>query len=66
MVLSSLVLWLVTAAVLAVGLVVLLLWKQRQERAVKDFSTQINYLLQGSAPSRVTLASDRRRAGPAQ
>jgi diguanylate cyclase (GGDEF)-like protein/PAS domain S-box-containing protein len=55
LVLSSLVLWLITAAILAVGLVVLLAWKQRQERAVKDFSTQIRHLLQGSAPGRVAL-----------
>jgi diguanylate cyclase (GGDEF)-like protein/PAS domain S-box-containing protein len=34
LILSSPVLWLVTAAILAVGLVVLFVWKQRQERAV--------------------------------
>ena len=55
MVPSSLVLWLITAASLAAGVAVLLVWKQRQERAVKDFSTQIRYLLSGNAPGRVTL-----------
>jgi diguanylate cyclase (GGDEF)-like protein/PAS domain S-box-containing protein len=56
LILSSLVLWLVTAAILAVGLVVLFAWKQRQERAVKDFSSQIGYLSrEGSAPGRISL-----------
>jgi diguanylate cyclase (GGDEF)-like protein/PAS domain S-box-containing protein len=41
LILSSLELWLITAAILAAGLVVLLMWKQRQERAVNDFSNQI-------------------------
>jgi diguanylate cyclase (GGDEF)-like protein/PAS domain S-box-containing protein len=56
LVLSSLVLWLVTAAILAVGLVVLLAWKQRQERAVNDFSRQIWHLTRaGNAPGRISL-----------
>jgi diguanylate cyclase (GGDEF)-like protein/PAS domain S-box-containing protein len=42
---SSLVLWFATAAVLAAGVVVLFVWKRRQERAVNDFSKQIQFLL---------------------
>jgi len=38
---SSIVLWLLTSAILAVGVGVLLLWKRRQERAVSEFSEQI-------------------------
>ncbi|MGO9932105.1 MAG: EAL domain-containing protein [Steroidobacteraceae bacterium] len=56
MILSSLVLWLLTAAILAVGLVALLAWKQRQERAVAEFSNQIARLTRGSgAPGRIAL-----------
>ncbi len=51
---SSLVLWLITAAVLAVGVVVLFAWKRRQERAVNDFSSQIQYLIDaGGAAGRI-------------
>ena len=58
MFLSSLSLWLVTAAILAVGVVVLLVWKRRQERAVNDFSRQIQFLIdEGDAPGRIALAS---------
>ncbi|HEY2144470.1 MAG TPA: EAL domain-containing protein [Steroidobacteraceae bacterium] len=54
--LSSLVLWLVTAAIMAVGLAALFAWKQRQERSVSDFSSQIRYLIQaGGAPGRIAL-----------
>ena len=42
MILSSLVLWFIAAAILAVGLVVLFAWKRRQERAV----TEVNKLLE--------------------
>ncbi len=35
------VIWFATSAILAVGLVVLYLWKQRQERAVSEFSQQV-------------------------
>jgi diguanylate cyclase (GGDEF)-like protein/PAS domain S-box-containing protein len=42
---SSLALWLMIAAILAVGIVVLFVWKRRQERAVNDFSKQIQYLI---------------------
>jgi len=56
LILSSLVLWLVTAAILAVGLVVLLAWKQRQERAVNEFSNQLWDLTRDrAAPGRITL-----------
>src|SRR5260370_39909726 len=34
-----------TAAILAVGVAVLFAWKRRQERAVNDFSKQIQFLL---------------------
>jgi PAS domain S-box-containing protein len=57
--LSSLSLWLVTAAILAVGVVVLLVWKRRQERAVNDFSRQIQYLIdEGGRPGRITLSAE--------
>jgi diguanylate cyclase (GGDEF)-like protein/PAS domain S-box-containing protein len=36
--------WFSTAAILAVGLAVLLAWKRRQERAVNDFSAQLRQL----------------------
>jgi diguanylate cyclase (GGDEF)-like protein/PAS domain S-box-containing protein len=53
---SSLVLWLLTAAVLAVGVVVLLVWKRRQERSVNAFSSQIQYLInQGGSSGRIAL-----------
>jgi diguanylate cyclase (GGDEF)-like protein/PAS domain S-box-containing protein len=53
---SSLVFWLVTAAILAAGLVLLLKWKQRQERAVNEFSNQIWRLTrQNGAAGRVEL-----------
>ncbi len=41
MILSSIVLWCLTSAFLAVGVAVLLVWKRRQERAVLEFSKQI-------------------------
>ena len=44
MILPSLVAWFFIAAVLAVGLGVLYLWKRRQERAVTDFSEEIRRL----------------------
>jgi diguanylate cyclase (GGDEF)-like protein/PAS domain S-box-containing protein len=54
--LSSLALWLLTAAVLAVGVVVLGVWKRRQERAVNAFSSQIQYLInQGGSSGRIAL-----------
>jgi cytochrome c-type biogenesis protein CcmH/NrfF len=41
LILSSTLLWLITAAILAVGLVVLLIRRQRQQRAVKDLSKEV-------------------------
>jgi diguanylate cyclase (GGDEF)-like protein/PAS domain S-box-containing protein len=41
LILSSIVLWFLTSAVLAVGLVVLFVRKRRQELAVNDFSEQV-------------------------
>jgi diguanylate cyclase (GGDEF)-like protein/PAS domain S-box-containing protein len=56
---SSLVLWLLTAALLAVGVVVLIAWKRRQERAVNDFSSQIQYLIDaGGAAGRIALSEE--------
>ena len=42
---SSLGIWLVTAAILAAGAVALFAWKRRQERAVDDFSSRIRNLI---------------------
>jgi diguanylate cyclase (GGDEF)-like protein/PAS domain S-box-containing protein len=56
---SSLALWLVTAAILAVGVIVLFLWKRRQERAVNDFSSQIQYLINaGGAAGRIAPSAE--------
>jgi diguanylate cyclase (GGDEF)-like protein/PAS domain S-box-containing protein len=38
------VLWFLTSAILAAGIIILLAWKRRQERAVDDFSRQIEQL----------------------
>ncbi len=43
--LSPIVLWCCTSAILAAGIVLLLAWKRRQERAVDDFSRQIEELI---------------------
>jgi diguanylate cyclase (GGDEF)-like protein/PAS domain S-box-containing protein len=54
LVFSTLALWSVIAAILAVGIVVLIVWKRRQERAVNDFSSQIQYLIgEGGAAGRI-------------
>ncbi len=59
MVFSSPVLWLITAAILAVGVVVLFAWKRRQERAVNDFSSQIQYLIdEGGAAGRIAPSTE--------
>jgi diguanylate cyclase (GGDEF)-like protein/PAS domain S-box-containing protein len=56
LILSSLALWLVTAAVLAVGVLVLFAWKRRQERAFNAFSNQIQFLInQGGSSGRIAL-----------
>jgi diguanylate cyclase (GGDEF)-like protein/PAS domain S-box-containing protein len=44
LILSSDVVWFLTSAVLAVGIIVLVIWKKRQERAVSDFSEQLRRL----------------------
>ena len=41
MILSSIVPWFATSAILAVGVGVLLVWKRRHERAVNEFSRQV-------------------------
>jgi diguanylate cyclase (GGDEF)-like protein/PAS domain S-box-containing protein len=52
-------LWLVIAAILAVGIAVLFLWKRRQERAVDDFSSQIQYLINaGGAAGRIAQSAE--------
>jgi diguanylate cyclase (GGDEF)-like protein/PAS domain S-box-containing protein len=59
LILSSLELWLVTAAILAVGGIVLLAWKRRQERAVNAFSSQIQFLVdEGGASGRIALSAE--------
>ena len=56
---SSLVLWLVTAAILAVGIVMLFAWKRRQERAVNAFSSRIQDLIrEGGASGRIALNAE--------
>ncbi len=56
MILSSTELWLITAAILAVSLIVLLIRRQRQQRAVKELSNQVWQLAgEDSAPGRITL-----------
>jgi diguanylate cyclase (GGDEF)-like protein/PAS domain S-box-containing protein len=49
LILSSVVAWFVTSAVLAVGVSVLVVWRRRQERAVSEFSDQIHRLEQRGA-----------------
>ena len=44
MILSPVVIWFLTSAVLAVGVAVLILWKKRQERAVSNVSDQLRRL----------------------
>jgi diguanylate cyclase (GGDEF)-like protein/PAS domain S-box-containing protein len=59
LILSSLALWLVTAAILAVGIVMLFAWKRRQERAVNDFSSRIHALIrEGGASGRIALNAE--------
>jgi len=59
LILSSLALWLVTAAILAVGVLMLFALKRRQERAVNAFSSQIQYLInQGGASGRIALSAE--------
>jgi len=59
LILSSLALWLITAAILAVGAAMLIAWKRLQERAVNAFSSQIQYLInQGGASGRIALSAE--------
>jgi diguanylate cyclase (GGDEF)-like protein/PAS domain S-box-containing protein len=56
LILSSTLPWLITAAVLAVGLVVLLFRRNRQQRAVKQLSNEVWQLAgDDSAPGRIAL-----------
>jgi diguanylate cyclase (GGDEF)-like protein/PAS domain S-box-containing protein len=55
LILSSLLVWLLTAGILAAGCAVLLAWKYRQERAVVEFSAQLSHLTKAGAIGRVAL-----------
>jgi diguanylate cyclase (GGDEF)-like protein/PAS domain S-box-containing protein len=56
---SSLALWSVIAAILAVGIAVPFLWKRRHERAVNDFSRQIQFLInEGGAAGRIAQSAE--------
>jgi diguanylate cyclase (GGDEF)-like protein/PAS domain S-box-containing protein len=56
LILSSMVIGFATSAILAVGLLVLFVWKRRQERAVNDFSEQVWQLSrQAGAAGRIGL-----------
>jgi diguanylate cyclase (GGDEF)-like protein/PAS domain S-box-containing protein len=52
LILSSIVPWFITSAVLAVGVCVLIVWKRRQERAVSEFTEQIRKLTFESGTAR--------------
>jgi diguanylate cyclase (GGDEF)-like protein/PAS domain S-box-containing protein len=59
LILSSLTLWLVTAAILAVGVAVLFAWKRRQERAVDNLSRRIQFLIdEGGTAGRIALTAE--------
>jgi diguanylate cyclase (GGDEF)-like protein/PAS domain S-box-containing protein len=50
---------LVTAAILVVGVTVLFAWKRRQERAVNEFSSQIQFLInEGGTAERIALSAE--------
>jgi PAS domain S-box-containing protein len=51
LILSSVVLWYLTSAALAVGLAMLFAWKRRQQRAVDDFSARVRELAREAAPA---------------
>jgi diguanylate cyclase (GGDEF)-like protein/PAS domain S-box-containing protein len=56
---SSVALWFVTAAILAAGIVLLFVWKRRQERAVNAFSRRIHDLIsEGGASGRIALSGE--------
>jgi diguanylate cyclase (GGDEF)-like protein/PAS domain S-box-containing protein len=59
LIVSSLALWLVIAVILALGVAVLFLSKRRHERAVNDFSSQIQYLIgEGGAAGRIAPSAE--------
>src|ERR1700727_2325781 len=51
LILSPVLMWFSTAAILAVGLAVLMAWKRRQERFVNDFSAQVLQLTREAGPT---------------
>jgi diguanylate cyclase (GGDEF)-like protein/PAS domain S-box-containing protein len=54
--LSPIVLWFLTSAILAAGIIALLAWKRRQERAVGEFSRQVEELTrEAGAAGRIDL-----------
>jgi diguanylate cyclase (GGDEF)-like protein/PAS domain S-box-containing protein len=56
LILSSIVLWVLTSAILAAGVGVLFIWKRRQERAVSEFSRQLAWLArEAGTPGRIGL-----------
>ncbi len=64
MILSSIVLWFATSAILAVGVGVLLVWKRRHERAVDEFSRQVAQLTsEEGAAGRIGLEGKPERLG---
>jgi diguanylate cyclase (GGDEF)-like protein/PAS domain S-box-containing protein len=64
LILSSFVLWFLTSAILAVGLVVLFIRKRRQERAVNEFSEQVWQLSrQNGAAGRIGLEGNPKALG---
>jgi diguanylate cyclase (GGDEF)-like protein/PAS domain S-box-containing protein len=61
---SSLVPWFLTSAILAVGLVVLFVRKSRQERAVDKFSEQVRQLMsEAGAAGRISLEGNPKALG---
>src|SRR3984893_1698522 len=64
LILSPIVLWFLTSAVLAVGLVVLFVRKRRQERAVNEFSEQVWQLTrEAGAAGRIGLEGNPKALG---
>jgi diguanylate cyclase (GGDEF)-like protein/PAS domain S-box-containing protein len=64
LILSPIVLWFLTSAILAVGLIVLFVRKRRQERAVDEFSEQLRQLTrEAGAPARIGLAGGPKSLG---
>jgi diguanylate cyclase (GGDEF)-like protein/PAS domain S-box-containing protein len=64
LILSSIVLWFLVSAILAVGLVVLFVRKRRQERAVNQFSEQVRQLTrEAGATARIGLKGSPKALG---